>query len=75
MHKPRWNIGDRVTRLPLANDRMWVKPVGKYPTQDPLKHGTVVDQNAGINRDAVVVRFDDGTEGTYLDYGINCEKQ
>lgn len=39
----------------------------------PLKHGQVIITDANVSRDAVIVRFDDGSVGMYLDHGIERE--
>lgn len=72
---PRWKIGDRVTRKKYMDDGTWNKLGDSCLDESPLKHGTIIKSDAGISRDAVVVRFDDGSEGTYLDHGLQSEAE
>jgi len=61
-----WKINDRVIRLQAAD---------RHHDDSSFKHGVIIREDAGISRDAVVVLFDDGTQGTYLDNGLEVEKK
>lgn len=68
---PRWIGGERVTREIYMDDGTWRRE-GDKCLPGPLKHGTVIDRVKNRS-DAVLVRWDDGKEGIFLDHGINPE--
>jgi hypothetical protein len=73
-YEPKWKVGDRVTRLQYMDDGTWSRLGDKCLPESPLKHGTVIQSvTKNTSRDAVTVLFDDGTERTYLEHGIERE--
>lgn len=69
----KWKVGDRVTRMLFMDDGTWHKNGDECLKHSPLKHGQVIITDANVSRDAVIVRFDDGSVGMYLDHGIERE--
>jgi len=68
-----WKVGDRVSRAVYMDDGTWDRHGDSCLENSPLKSGTVIKSDAGISRDAVIVRWDDGTEAAYLDHGLQPE--
>lgn len=66
---PRWQRGDRVTRLKCFEDGSWEKRGDAAILKAKRLHGTV---QSGRGRE-VLVRFDDGTARYLLPEGLERE--
>lgn len=68
----KWKQGDRVTRLVFLDDSTWIKKGDACLKESPLKHG-VVYRRSYLRDDEVLVAWDDGVQGSYLDHGLQKE--
>lgn len=71
--RPRWAGGERVTRKTFMDDGTWLDKGDACLANSPLKHGVVVRRLPELHDGLVLVKWDDGSEGKYLDHGVNPE--